>query len=66
MKKQHQSSGQEPRQRLQAVLRGAFAGPPTSLKDIPKKNGESRAKQSNGMSSQSKKRRGRYLSAWPK
>jgi hypothetical protein len=30
-------------QRLQAILRGAFSGPPTQLKDIPKENGESRA-----------------------
>lgn len=29
-------------QRLRTILRGAFAGPPTPLKDIPKKNGESR------------------------
>jgi hypothetical protein len=34
----------ETEQRLKAILRGAFAGPPTPLKDIPKKNGESRAK----------------------
>src|ERR1700704_2677360 len=27
----------------QGVLRGAFSGPPTPLKDIPKRNGESRA-----------------------
>ncbi len=31
------------KQRLQAILRGAFAGPPTPLKDIPKRNGESRS-----------------------
>ena len=29
--------------RVRAVLRGAFSGPPTPLKDIPKRNGESRA-----------------------
>jgi hypothetical protein len=34
---------QQAQQRLQKVLRGAFAGPPTQLKDIPKKTGESRA-----------------------
>lgn len=28
--------------RLQAVLKGAFAGPPTPLKAIPKKRAESR------------------------
>jgi hypothetical protein len=32
----------EAAQRLKKVLRGAFAGPPTPLKDIPKKTGESR------------------------
>jgi hypothetical protein len=29
--------------RLKKILRGAFAGPPTKLKDIPTKTGESRA-----------------------
>jgi hypothetical protein len=29
--------------RLAAILRGVFAGPPTTLKDIPTKEGESRA-----------------------
>jgi hypothetical protein len=29
--------------RLKAILRGAFSGPPTPLKDIPKKSGESRS-----------------------
>jgi len=33
----------ERQQRLQAILHSAFAGPPTPLKDIPKRNGESRA-----------------------
>jgi hypothetical protein len=33
---------EEIEQRLKKVLRGAFAGPPTPLKDIPKKTGESR------------------------
>ena len=31
-------------QRLQDLLRGAFGGPPMPLKDIPKRNGESRGK----------------------
>jgi hypothetical protein len=35
--------GEGTEQRLQRILRGAFAGPPTKLKDIPKKSGESRA-----------------------
>lgn len=38
----HQFSAAEAKRRLQAILRGAFAGPPTQLKDIPKKRGESR------------------------
>jgi hypothetical protein len=29
-------------QRLQKILQGAFSGPPTPLKDIPTKTGESR------------------------
>jgi hypothetical protein len=29
-------------ERLQAILRGAFSGPPTPLKDIPTRHGESR------------------------
>ena len=28
--------------RLETILKGAFAGPPTPLKDIPKQNGKSR------------------------
>lgn len=33
---------EETQHRLDAVLRGAFDGPPTPLKDIPKRSGESR------------------------
>jgi len=29
--------------RLQKILQGAFNGPPTPLKDIPTRNGESRS-----------------------
>jgi hypothetical protein len=29
-------------QRLQKILKGAFSGPPTPLKDIPTRSGESR------------------------
>jgi hypothetical protein len=29
-------------QRLQAILKGAFGAPPTPLKDIPTRHGESR------------------------
>lgn len=41
---------EETEQRLQKILRGAFDGPPTPLKDIPKSNGESRRKRPNGAS----------------
>jgi hypothetical protein len=33
----------ETEKRLRKILEGAFSGPPTPLKAIPKKNGESRA-----------------------
>jgi hypothetical protein len=33
---------EETEQRLQKILQGAFNGPPTPLKDIPTRNGESR------------------------
>jgi hypothetical protein len=33
-------SEQETARRLDAILQGAFAGPPTPLKDIPKQNAE--------------------------
>jgi len=35
-------SDDETEQRLQKALRGAFNGPPTPLKDIPTRHGESR------------------------
>jgi hypothetical protein len=38
-------------QRLEKILRGAFSGPPTPLKDIPKKSGESRASKAGSASS---------------
>jgi len=41
MAKNHFSE-KEVQERLQAILKGGFAGPPTPLKDIPKQNGESR------------------------
>lgn len=37
-----QYTKQQVRRRFDAILRGAFAGSPTPLKDIPKKSGESR------------------------
>jgi hypothetical protein len=33
-----------PQDRLQSILRGAFAGSPTPLKDIPTKQGTARGK----------------------
>jgi hypothetical protein len=33
---------QENEQRLELILAGAFSGPPTPLKNIPKRNGEAR------------------------
>jgi hypothetical protein len=36
-------SAEETEQRLQKTLQGAFSGPPTPLKDIPTRNGESRS-----------------------
>jgi hypothetical protein len=43
--------------RLQSILRGAFAGSPTPLKDIPTKEGESRAVKKRKTKP---KRRGKY------
>jgi hypothetical protein len=39
---------EQPYQRLQKILQGAFAGPPTPLKDIPKKSGVTRAPKAQG------------------
>ena len=36
-------SDKETEQRLRKALAGAFVGPPTPLKAIPKRNGESRS-----------------------
>jgi hypothetical protein len=36
----------ESQQRLEKILRGAFAGAPTPLKDIPKQSGVTRAPRS--------------------
>jgi hypothetical protein len=33
---------EETKQYLQKILKGAFSGPPTPLKDIPTRHGESR------------------------
>jgi hypothetical protein len=36
-------SDAETERRMQSLLQGAFSGPPTPLKDIPKRDGESRS-----------------------
>jgi len=51
--KQTDYPSKESKKRLQAILHGAFAGPPTKLKDIPKKSGESRAKRKQDAKSRS-------------
>ena len=38
-----QHTKEETEQRLQKILQGAFSGPPTPLKAIPKRNGEFRS-----------------------
>ena len=38
----HQDDQQFETQCLQKILQGAFSGPPTPLKDIPTRSGESR------------------------
>jgi hypothetical protein len=45
--------------RLQKLLRGAFNGPPTPLKNIPKKNGESRTGKEQSDKEKTKRRRKR-------
>jgi hypothetical protein len=42
-KNEQQYSEQETKRRLKSTLQGAFSGPPTPLKRIQKKSGESRA-----------------------
>jgi hypothetical protein len=42
-KSDDQYSDKEAMRRLKSALSGAFSGPPTPLKHIPKKSGESRA-----------------------
>lgn len=37
-----QYSFEETQRRLRKIMQGAFDGPPTPLKDIPTRNGESR------------------------
>ncbi len=46
--KSDEHSEHKTRERLRKILRGAFAGPPTQLKDIPKRHGESRVERKNG------------------
>lgn len=42
VKQKDEASSQGTKDRIGAILRGAFAGPPTPLKDIPTRTGESR------------------------
>jgi hypothetical protein len=46
-------------ERLQKLLKGAFSGPPTPLKDIPTRTGESRAVRKKKPQSPRKRRRQR-------
>jgi hypothetical protein len=57
-KEQDQYSAEETERRVKAAVRGAFVGPPTPLKGIPKRNGESRlvGKAPKGVPAQSKRR----------
>jgi hypothetical protein len=43
MDKAEQYTPEETEQRLRKIMRAAFSGPPTPLKDIPKRNGKPRA-----------------------
>jgi hypothetical protein len=42
MDRQKDQLGDETQDRMDAILKGAFSGPPTPLKDIPTRAGESR------------------------
>jgi hypothetical protein len=42
MQQDDQYRAEEAQRRLEKVLKGAFSGPPTPLKDIPTRHGESR------------------------
>jgi hypothetical protein len=52
-----QYSTEEAQRRVRAILRGVFAGPPTALKDIPKRNGESRRLERRATAKSPRKRR---------
>ena len=64
LKEEGETSGPGYRKRLEQVLKGAFAGPPTQLKAIPKKDGESRkaAKESRASDASAKTARRRVKS----
>jgi hypothetical protein len=53
----------ETEERLHKVLQGAFAGPPTPLKDIPKKSGVTRASRAKKDDQRPRKRRQRKKQA---
>jgi hypothetical protein len=52
-----QHGPKETGQRLQKILQGAFSGPPTPLKDIPKKSGVARAPRAENEAQPPRKRR---------
>lgn len=54
-----QFSEEQTKRRVEAVLRGAFAGPPTPLKDIPTKEGVTRAARADKDAQPPRKRRQR-------
>jgi hypothetical protein len=54
-----QFSKEETEQRLRKMLAGAFSKPPTPLKDIPKRGGESRARKAASSASAATGKNGR-------
>jgi hypothetical protein len=53
------AKAKESKDRLQELLRGAFAGAPTPLKDIPKKDGETRSVAKKAKAKKRKKKPGK-------
>ena len=52
-----QYSSEETARRVKAAIKGAFSGLPTPLKDIPKRNGESRHLRALGKADPQRKKR---------
>src|SRR6185436_16872632 len=53
------TSAKETKGRLASILRGAFAGPPTQLKDVPTRTGRRRAERVEGQGSKERLRSSR-------